>query len=146
MLQRIGIAQALVHDPELVVLDEPMTGLDPIGRKEMRDLIVELRKEGKTVFFSTHILSDVELVCDRVAIVVRGRVRGMGRLGELLSPKLLATEVVTVAGGQERLQVVPGGQDVDEFVRSALARGERLVSVTPRKESLEDLFVREAAA
>ncbi|HJZ88494.1 MAG TPA: ABC transporter ATP-binding protein [Polyangia bacterium] len=144
MLQRIGIAQALIHDPELVVLDEPMTGLDPIGRKEMRDLIVELRQEGKTVFFSTHILSDVELICDRVAILVGGRVRDLGPLEKLLSPRLLATEIVLKAGDEERAHTLPGDANVDVFVRDALARGEHLISVTPRRESLEDLFVREA--
>src|SRR6266849_9697408 len=89
MLQRVGVAQALINDPELVVLDEPMSGLDPIGRKEIRDLILELRAEGKTVLYSTHILSDVELTCDRVAIVVRGRLRDSGPLDKLLSPRLL---------------------------------------------------------
>src|SRR6185369_6414077 len=102
MLQRIGIAQALIGDPELVVLDEPMTGLDPIGRKEIRDLILELRQQGKTVFFSTHILPDVEMTCDRVAIVVAGRLRAVGPLSALLSARLLSTEVVlhpAAAGG-----------------------------------------------
>jgi len=144
MLQRVGIAQALMHEPELVVLDEPMTGLDPIGRKEMRDLILELRKEGKTIFFSTHILSDVELICDRVGIVVGGRIRDVGKLSELLSPRLLATEVVLKNGAGEKVHALPGDADVDAFVRDALARGEHLVSVTPRRESLEDLFVRES--
>ena len=144
MLQRVGIAQALMHEPELVVLDEPMTGLDPIGRKEMRDLILALRKEGKTIFFSTHILSDVELLCDRVGIVVAGKIRDVGRLTELLSPKLLATEVVLKNGAGEKAHSLPGDADVDGFVKDALARGEHLVSVTPRRESLEDLFVRES--
>src|SRR5206468_1745994 len=94
MLQRAGIAQALMGDPELVVLDEPMTGLDPIGRKEVRDLIVSLKQRGKTVFFSTHILSDVELLCDRVAIVIQGVVKEIGRLEELLDPRVLSTELV----------------------------------------------------
>ena len=102
MLQRLGIAQALVNDPELVVLDEPMSGLDPIGRKEIRDLIVELKREGKTVLFSTHILSDVELICDRVAIVVGGRMRDVGPLAALLSPRLIHTEVVFDQGGARR--------------------------------------------
>jgi ABC-2 type transport system ATP-binding protein len=141
----VGIAQALMHEPELVVLDEPMTGLDPIGRKEMRDLISQLRAEGKTVFFSTHILSDVELLCDRVAIVVGGRVRDTGPLAQLLSPRLIATEVVLRTGGSARAHSLAGDADVDAFVRDALARGDSLVSVTPRRESLEDLFVREAA-
>jgi ABC-2 type transport system ATP-binding protein len=144
MLQRVGIAQALMHEPELVVLDEPMTGLDPIGRKEMRDLILSLRKEGKTIFFSTHILSDVELLCDRVGIVVGGKIRDVGKLTELLSPRLLATEVVLRNGAGEKAHSLPGDADVDAFVKDALARGEHLVSVTPRRESLEDLFVRES--
>jgi len=86
MMQRIGLAQALLHEPELLVLDEPMSGLDPIGRKEVRDLILEQREEGRTVLITTHILSDVERVCDRVAILQAGRVRHAGRLEELLSP------------------------------------------------------------
>jgi ABC-2 type transport system ATP-binding protein len=191
MLQRIGIAQALMGDPELVVLDEPMTGLDPIGRKDIRDLILELRAEGKTVFFSTHILPDVETTCDRVAIVVSGRLRSVGPLSVLLSARLLATEVVvrsqpqvtsavaaglpflpTLPDGARRLSStrvsstralvddnaggdgdghagdvvleLPAGVDVDDFLRAVLGRGGSVVSVTPRRESLEDLFVREA--
>ena len=189
MLQRIGIAQALMGDPELVVLDEPMTGLDPIGRKDIRDLILELRAEGKTVFFSTHILPDVETTCDRVAIVVSGRLRSVGPLSVLLSARLLATEVVvrpqrhagsaptaglgglpflpTLPDGTRRLSStralfddnagadsdghagdvvleLPAGVDVDGFLRAVLDRGGSVVSVTPRRESLEDLFVREA--
>lgn len=163
MLQRIGIAQALMGDPELVVLDEPMTGLDPIGRKEIRDLILELGSEGKTVFFSTHILPDVETTCHRVAIVAGGKLRNIGPLGSLLSARLLTTEVVLrpaeghapveLPAGARRL---PGGSgdlalelaaetDVDAFLRQVLGLGARVVSVTPRRESLEDLFVREAA-
>ena len=146
MLQRVGIAQALVHDPELIVLDEPMTGLDPIGRKEVRDLILELRNEGKTIFFSTHILPDVELICDRVAIVAGGRLRDVGPLHQLLNARLLATEVVVRGQNAEELQShsLPGDADVDAFVRKMLEQGQHLVSVTPRRESLEDLFVREA--
>ncbi len=86
MLQRAGLAQALMNDPELVVLDEPMSGLDPIGRKEVRDLILELRDRGKTVFFSTHILSDVEAITDRVAIIAGGRLRAHGTPAELVRP------------------------------------------------------------
>jgi ABC-2 type transport system ATP-binding protein len=165
MLQRIGIAQALMGDPELVILDEPMTGLDPIGRKEVRDLILELRKEGKTILFSTHILPDVEMICDRVAIVIDGRLRSVGALGTLLSARLLSTEVVLrppaaglgglalPAGAHQHLGGeggvslrLPEGTEVDAFLRQALAAGAAIVSVSPRHESLEDLFVREARA
>ena len=143
MLQRLGIAQALINNPELVVLDEPMSGLDPIGRKEIRDLIVDLKREGKTVLFSTHILSDVELICDRVAMVVGGRMRDVGPLSQLLSPRLLHTEVVLEhAGAAEALRLAPDA-DVDAALGEALAAGKHVVSVTPRRESLEDLFVRE---
>ncbi len=146
MLQRAGLAQALIHDPEVVVLDEPMTGLDPIGRKDVRDLMVALRKRGKTVFFSTHILPDVELVCDRVAIVVGGCVRDIGPLTQLLSPRLLGTEVVTRAANEPAPTVtqLEGDADVSAFIRAALERGETIEAVSPRRESLEDLFVREA--
>ena len=150
MLQRLGFAQALINDPELVVLDEPMSGLDPIGRKEMRDLIAGLRQEGKTVFFSTHILSDVELLCDRCAIIVGGTIRDVGPLDELLSPKLLSTDIVLAHDGvKEERRLVPGDggdDDVDVFLDTARAAGKSIVSVTPRREHLEDLFVREVEA
>jgi len=143
MLQRLGLAQALINDPELVVLDEPMSGLDPIGRKEVRDLIASLRDDGKTVLFSTHILSDAELLCDRAAIVVGGTMRGVGTLETLLSPKLLHTEVVVESdAGKEVLRLAPDVDPSAELGR-LLAAGKRVVSVTPRRESLEDLFVRE---
>jgi ABC-2 type transport system ATP-binding protein len=146
MLQRLGVAQALINEPELVVLDEPMSGLDPIGRKEIRDLIVDLKREGKTVLFSTHILSDVELICDRVAMVVGGRMRDVGPLKQLLSPRLLHTELVLDdAGVTEAIRLEPEA-DVDAAVKEALAAGKHVVSLTPRRESLEDLFVREVDA
>jgi ABC-2 type transport system ATP-binding protein len=146
MLQRVGLAQALINDPRLVVLDEPMSGLDPIGRKEIRDLIAELRSEGRTVMFSTHILSDVELLCDRVAIIAQGRLRDSGPLAKLLSPRLLHTEVILEAGGQQEPLRLGPEVDVDAALREALAAGKHVVSVNPRRESLEDLFVREVGA
>ncbi|MCX5858681.1 MAG: ABC transporter ATP-binding protein, partial [Proteobacteria bacterium] len=93
MLQRIGLAQALINDPELVILDEPMTGLDPIGRREIRDVMVRLKNEGKTVFFSTHILSDVEMICDQVGIVNKGKLVTTGKLSELLNPRIEYYEI-----------------------------------------------------
>jgi ABC-2 type transport system ATP-binding protein len=161
MLQRIGIAQALMGDPEVVVLDEPMTGLDPIGRKEVRDLMLELKHEGRTVLYSTHILPDVEMTCDRVAMIFAGRTRSVGPLAELLTARLLSTEVCLRKGTGEvpdppegaTLRESPDGlfydlperADVDAFLRAALAKGATIISVTPRRESLEDLFVREAS-
>jgi ABC-2 type transport system ATP-binding protein len=162
MLQRVGIAQALMGDPELVVLDEPMTGLDPLGRKEIRDLILELKKEGRTVFYSTHILPDVEMTCDRVAMVFAGRTSSVGPLGELLSARLLSTEVVVRpgAGGLPPLPEgatarqtpegaaieLPAEEHLGAFLKAALAGGGQVVSVSPRRESLEDYFIRHAQA
>ena len=162
MLQRIGIAQALMGEPELVVLDEPMTGLDPIGRKEIRDLMLDLKREGRTVLYSTHILPDVEMTCDRVAMIFAGRIRSVGPLSELLTARLLSTEVC-LRPGAAGLPDLPAGArksenpdglvidlpdnaDVDAFLRAVLAVGARVHSLTPRRESLEDLFVREAAS
>jgi ABC-2 type transport system ATP-binding protein len=163
MLQRVGIAQALMGEPELVVLDEPMTGLDPLGRKEIRDLILELKAEGRTVFYSTHILPDVEMTCDRVAMVFAGHTRSVGPLGELLSARVINTVVVLQAEGGglpgtpagARVRETPEGAsafelgpeaDVDAFLRAAVTAGARILSVTPRRESLEDVFIRQASA
>jgi ABC-2 type transport system ATP-binding protein len=162
MLQRIGIAQALMGNPDLVVLDEPMTGLDPIGRKEIRDLMLELKHEGRTVLYSTHILPDVEMTCDRVAMIFGGRVRNVGPLAELLTARLLSTEVCLRVGstglpdlpeGARKVESpdglaidLPEKTDVDAFLRAVLAAGASVLSLTPRRESLEDLFVREAAS
>ncbi|MCA9706300.1 MAG: ATP-binding cassette domain-containing protein [Myxococcales bacterium] len=162
MLQRAGLAQALIGEPELVVLDEPMSGLDPVGRKEVRDLIHELRDRGTTVFLCTHILADAAAVCDRVGILVGGRLRDVGALGELLSPRLHGVDVVwqapdeAVEGlrrfeGQHReaaeghvLRVADQPQ-ADAFVRALLDAGGRLLQLQPHRQSLESLFVSEAA-
>ncbi len=161
MLQRVGIAQALMGEPELVVLDEPMTGLDPLGRKEIRDLILELKAEGRTVFYSTHILPDVELTCDRVAMVFAGQTTNVGPLEALLAgARQLSTEVALRPGaagppplpeGSRQHQrpdgivvELPEGADVNAFLRATLDSGATVIAVWPRKESLEDLFIREA--
>lgn len=162
MLQRIGIAQALINDPELVVLDEPMSGLDPIGRKEVRDIIMRLKDEGKTIFFSTHILPDVEVICDRVGILVKGELRATGTVGELLGGMEARSMEMSVEGlSQEDIErlrtlsdnlVVRGRQAVaflsdPEKARRAkrlvLENGGDIVSLIPHKGSLEDIFVEE---
>jgi ABC-2 type transport system ATP-binding protein len=159
MLQRVGIAQALVHDPSVVFLDEPMSGLDPIGRKEIRDLILRLRAEGKTVFMNTHILSDVELVCDRVAIISRGRIVHEGAIDEFLAGGERETDLVLgrlspeLAASLEerfgarlrpvadRVEVRVREKDVDAVLRAALGAGTPVVSITPHRVSLEAVFL-----
>src|SRR5688500_9909413 len=120
MLQRVGLAQALLNDPEVVFLDEPMSGLDPIGRRQVRDLIASLRARGTTVFFSSHILSDIEVLCDRVAILQRGRLAHLGRLDELRHS----------LPGADRLEVTVVGGVVDE-IRRTLATTLAEARVTP---------------
>src|SRR3981081_2497866 len=94
MLQRVGLAQAILHDPKVVILDEPMSGLDPVGRREVRDIILELKKDGKTVMFSTHILADAEMLCDRVGVIVGGKLRGVGAPGTLVDMKTQGMEII----------------------------------------------------
>ncbi len=167
MTQRIGLAQALLHDPELLILDEPMSGLDPIGRKQVRDLIVEERRRGKTILFTSHILSDVELLCDRVAIFHRGKVTAYGALSELLKPEVRRTEVELEGaseslrdalgaigasvvnehgrGSAERVRVtMPGEEGAKRVLALALAHDARVVEVNEKRETLEDLFLRDS--
>ncbi len=162
MLQRAALAAALVHEPELLILDEPMSGLDPVGRKEVRDLILDEKKKGRTVFFSTHILSDVELLCDRVCILRRGEVVVAGTLRELLAEGKRRSEITVVGAtaptrealgqmatatrtvGDLLVMEVEGDAAVRAIVERALESGARLESVTPKRETLEDLFVRRA--
>jgi len=159
MAQRVGIAQALVHDPSVVFLDEPMSGLDPIGRKEIRDLIIRLRSEGKTVFMNTHILSDVEMVCDRVAIIVEGRIRYQGRTEEFLSDGEQFTEIVVsgvgpelaarleedfnalLRGVGERIEMRVEEKQVEAVLAAVLDDRGRVLAVTPQRVSLESIFM-----
>lgn len=163
MLQRVGLAQALIHDPELILLDEPMSGLDPVGRIQIRNIILGLRDQGKTVFFSTHIIPDVEMICDRVGIVVKGKLVASGRVEDLIRPghtqsvevmcqglkvddipaiRSLASRIVQ----RERncLIILPGVERLDDLLAMVKAHGGTLVSVTPQKGSLEELFVQQA--
>jgi len=157
MLQRVGIAQAILHDPKVLFFDEPMSGLDPMGRREVRDLMEELKRQGKTVFFSTHILSDAESLCDRVAIIHQGELRGVGAIEDLTSSVEGKAEIVWhgssvptslnslatechVVGDTVRAVVREANQDA---VIDALRReGLRIISVTPVRTSLEEYFVR----
>jgi len=159
MIQRLGLAQAIQHEPELVILDEPMSGLDPVGRREVRDLILGLRAAGKTVFFSSHILQDAEMLCDRVAIVFKGRLRAVGRLDDLVShdakwievgvrgavPPGLPGETTTAPDGTVRVKVDDVG-GLARVLAEVPAAGGEVVSVWPRRETLEDLFLREIGA
>ena len=160
MLQRIGIAQALINDPPLVILDEPMSGLDPLGRKQMRELILGLKATGKTVLFSSHIVPDIELLCDRVTMLVKGSVVATGRVRDLLRPRTDESVELLIEGLEQEglfhlqplasqiihrdeqvVATVQGASQVAmalDVIRSAKAR---LVSLTPQQRSLEELFV-----
>ncbi|OGD19938.1 MAG: multidrug ABC transporter ATP-binding protein [Candidatus Aminicenantes bacterium RBG_13_59_9] len=156
MLQRAGLAQALINDPDLLFLDEPLGGLDPIGRKELRDIILEQKKRGKTVFLCSHILQDIEMICDRVAILVSGRVVSSGRLRDLVSEKILFTEIEisgvkredllglgeSLAGQEGRVLLkVVGEEKVEEVLALVLRSRGRVHSLLPRSLTLEDLFL-----
>ncbi len=160
MVQRAGLAQALVNDPELVILDEPMSGLDPIGRRLVRDLILGLRRAGKTVFFSTHILSDAETLCDRVGVLRAGRLVKVGTLGEILRldvhhMEVLVSGLAPDAPGLEGARREPVGErlrleveegDLGRTVAAVEAAGGRVLSVQPVRQTLEDYFFREMGA
>ena len=161
MLQRVGIAQAIINDPDLVILDEPLSGLDPMGRKEVRDIIVSLREQGKTVFFSTHILHDIETICDRVALLIQGKLEKVGPLDTLLSEgtsevdisaRQVSAETLTSLG-EGALNVETLGAtttftvkevEVGEYLDTLLKSGARILEVQARRQSLEALFVHEA--
>jgi ABC-2 type transport system ATP-binding protein len=164
MLQRVGLAQAVLNDPEVLFLDEPMSGLDPLGRRDVRALMLELRDQGRTIFFSSHILSDAEALCSQVAIVAKGRLAAAGRLTDLQEFKIQGWEVVmagvpaaalervrarasrvlTVAGDRYVIDLPPDGRP-EELVRELTGAGASLVSVNPLRETLEDVFVRRVA-
>lgn len=162
MVQRIGLAQALMGSPQLVILDEPMSGLDPIGRKEIRDLIVALKEEGKTVFFSSHILPDVEMICDRVGILIDGRLKEVGVLEELLEARVESIEITVretnldalsrlglslssapLQRGGKILLSVPHEQALQDILPRLMEQGVRIVSIVPQKETLEEYFLKE---
>ena len=160
MLQRIGIAQALINHPELIVLDEPMSGLDPIGRKDIRDIILRLKEEGKTIFFSSHIIPDVEMICDRVGILMNGELVNVGRLDDIIDAKIKYIDIITSRIDREALFHMP---DIEVSVYDAWnhvsirvrdenkldrvleiikdGRG-KIISVIPQRETLEEHFIK----
>lgn len=163
MLQRVGLAQSLMSDPQLLLLDEPLSGLDPLGRKEISDVIMMLKNKGKTIFFSSHILSDVESLCDRIGILNNGKLMSIGKLADLVSAKIKSISI-EVTGTDEaatreilpdvgRIQTfgekhfrleVDDQRQVDQIIESLSGNPDcHILSVVPRKESLEDYFVRE---
>jgi ABC-2 type transport system ATP-binding protein len=168
MLQRTGLAQSLINNPEIVFMDEPMSGLDPMGRREIRELIASLREQGTTVFMSTHILSDIEVLCDRVAILRQGKLAATGKLDELLAQsgetqtfemnisgiaaEALAREIAPLVGAVVTATVggahvrVDKEADVDKVLPAVRKLGGRLISVQPVGLSLEELFVKETEA
>jgi ABC-2 type transport system ATP-binding protein len=155
MLQRVGLAQAILHDPQVVVLDEPMSGLDPLGRREVRDIILELKRDGRTVLFSTHVLSDAEMLCDRVGVIVGGKLRGIGAPGELVDMKGQGMEILfELSGAAGNLPLLEKATRTGERYRVQLpetglyaaldalkAAGARILSVTQIKPTLEEYFM-----
>ncbi|HKE35485.1 MAG TPA: ABC transporter ATP-binding protein [Candidatus Acidoferrum sp.] len=154
MLQRVGMAQAILHDPQLVILDEPMSGLDPVGRREVRDMILDLKREGKTVMFSTHILSDAEMLCDRVGVIVGGKLRGVGAPAQLVDMKAQGMEILfeltgqstvpllakaTRTGDRYRLQVPE--PDLYEAIEQLRVAGATILSVSQVRATLEEFFM-----
>src|SRR5262250_1816707 len=155
MLQRVGLAQAILHDPKVVILDEPMSGLDPIGRHEVRDIILELKREGRTVLFSTHILSDAEMLCDRVGVIVGGKLRGVGTPGEMVGMGTQGMEILfEVEGAAKKFALMDRATRTGERYRVEVSEGElygalnelnsvgaRVLSVAQIKPTLEDFFM-----
>lgn len=155
MLQRAGLAQAILHDPQVVVLDEPMSGLDPLGRREVRDIILELKKDGRSVLFSTHILSDAEMLCDRVGVIVGGKLRGVGTPGEMVSMQAQGMEILfelnasaskfpllekaTKTGERYRVQLPEA--ELYPALDQLKAAGARVLSVAQLKPTLEEFFM-----
>jgi ABC-2 type transport system ATP-binding protein len=160
MLQRVGMAQAILHEPQVLVLDEPMSGLDPLGRREVRDIILELKREGKTVLFSTHILSDAEMLCDRVGVIVGGKLRGVGAPGEMIGIETQGMEILFEVEGTaksfplleratrtgERYRVHVSESELYGTLDELKCAGARILSVAQIKQTLEEFFMNLAEA
>jgi ABC-2 type transport system ATP-binding protein len=158
MMQRVGLAQAIFHDPEVIVLDEPMSGLDPPGRKLVADLMLEMRSRGKTIFFSTHILHDVEVICDRIGIITKGQLRFCGTLADVISDSFASYEVVlrkvlpeqidalrqkgfVPQDFEDKVSVAVGKEELSAFVGMFVQHDVELVAIEPKRLTLEDFFM-----
>ncbi|MCI0603582.1 ABC transporter ATP-binding protein [bacterium] len=157
MLQRIGLAQALVNDPDFLILDEPMSGLDPVGRKEVRDLLLSLKAKGRTLLFSSHILSDAEMICDRVAILLKGKVQMIGKVQTLMKQvdgyevtinckqdlrmDGIPHEVITKADSQYLLQVL-SIKELHSIITESEKQNFEIESIVPQRQTLEDLYLK----
>lgn len=156
MIQRIGLAQSLLNDPDLIILDEPLSGLDPVGRKEFREIILNLKERSKTVFFSSHILPDVEMVCDRVGIIINGRLVKTGEVGQMLGEATKSVDITAqfpskppdikgadriIARGTQVFITTAG--DPQPVIRQIMDAGGKVVSVSPHRKNLEELFMAE---
>ncbi len=162
MQQRIGLAQAILHEPDLVILDEPTSALDPIGRRDVRDIVMELKGQGKTILLNSHLLSEIEMTCDRVAIMKQGQVAAQGTMEELLAfsstvqievrnmndAAMAAVRQVTTKLKLDRVPItqftawVRTEEDIPELARAIVANGAKLIALIPKRETLEELFVR----
>jgi ABC-2 type transport system ATP-binding protein len=158
MIQRVGLAQSLIHDPDIIILDEPFSGLDPIGRKELRDIIISLKDAGKTIFFSSHILQDMELIVDKVGIILDGRIIKEGRLSELISHSVESYEIrfdhikkeileaeKLIATNQDNkfFLTTKNHEEMNHIIQFILRNKGHILSVTPVKKTLEDIFLKE---
>lgn len=158
MVQRVGLAQALVHDPDFLILDEPFSGLDPIGRKELRDIIVSLKEQGKTIFFSSHILQDMELMVDKVGIILDGKIIKEGKLNQLISHSVKYNEIVFSGIDIDKLTrdavdfqekdshfILKSGsiEDTNHYIEYIMRNNGKIISVSPVKMTLEDIFLKE---
>lgn len=158
MMQRVGLAQAIFHDPEVIILDEPMSGLDPPGRKLVADLMLKLRAKGKTIFFSTHILHDVEIICDRIGIIAHGELRFCGTLADVISESFSSYEVVLrkvlpdlvktlgekgydARTFEDKVKVEVAKEDIAAFMDAFAPRDVELVAIEPKRFTLEDFFM-----
>jgi len=158
MLQKIGLAQALINEPDFLILDEPMSGLDPVGRKEVRDLMLSIKAQGRTILFSSHILSDAELLCDRVSIIVEGKVQTTGRLQDLVR-KILAYEVtlsnfpqprfpdmaheIIASSDSQCLIRVPSVAEIDQLISMSKNLGFHIESIVPLRQTLEEIYLKQ---